>query len=302
MPILSWFRCKKTSRHGDQNQAPPRLLLALFPLQEYTTPIHIWAGAIQVLSASESSECRVRKISHCKATSSSDSGHEFLLVHIRHPSGKDAILRAERLGSSTSSNASYTTTAPLRDRQPLVSTAALDRVSVSHDGTTDCLTRHNISHAELLTLSFPKSSSAPNVAHLAALLVTLNAHGGSPAQSGANGTVPSVPGARHSAGGDGAKQSSAWFAYCAVEVLKEVFGGKIKQSKGWVRVPYGGMRVGAGDTVDAVVRRYTKAWEDFSRNLGGRGQTAPTQEPRGETRSNDGQSKVRRNDLCKNGC
>lgn len=281
MTIFSCFRSKKSPHNHDLTHQP-RLPPVLFPLQEYTAPIHLWAGAIQVLNAGECSDCRIRKISHCKATSSSSSadrhGYEFLLVHVRHPSGKDAIVRAERLSTSSSpfstSNSSHT---PAHGDPPHTIPTAHDRVSLSYDGTTDCLTRHVTSYAELLTLSFPKSSEAPSVAHLAALLVTLNTHGG---PTGA-AVVP---------GTGGTEQPSAWFAYSTVEVLKAIFGGKVKKSKGWVKAPYGGMEVDGADGVDALLRRYTRTWEDFSRKLGV-GDRTPGQDSGDNSRSATSNSK-----------
>ena len=310
--IFSCFRSKKASPNHDCHLGTHRLPpAALFPLQEYTAPsIHVWAGAIQVLNASESSGHRIRKVSHCKATrgpSSSSAadlvghdGHEFLLVHVRHhnnhnhPSGKDAILRAERLSATPHSSGAH-------GGPPYIT--AHDRVSVSHDGTTDCLTRHIApSYVELLTLSFPKPSEAPSVAHFAALLVTLNTHGpggGSTTTSGPTGpVVTGITG--------GADQPSAWFAYSVVEVLKAIFGGKVKKNKAWAKLPYdgggGGMRV----DVDAVLRRYTRTWEDFSRRpqLGvGLGDRGTLGHDDSRSPASNSKPKVRRNGVvCEDGC
>ncbi|KAL4061940.1 hypothetical protein J3A83DRAFT_4115031 [Scleroderma citrinum] len=258
MGIFSFLRSKKpVSERSHNHNHERRLPLALFPVQEYTAPIHLWAGAIQVLNASESSECRIRKISHCKATLAADR-REFLLVFVRHPSGRDAIVRAEKQVQSFPSSLSSLASVHHRNGPPHAHAHAHTHdtvtVGLSYDGTPDCLTR-GVSYAELLTLNFPKSPEAPSVAHLAALFVMLNVH-----RAGGAGT-------------DTSEQLSAWFSYSAVQVLKEIFGGKVKESKGWVNVPYGGMRVDAADRVDALVQRYTRSWDDFSRRLGPAGRT-----------------------------
>lgn len=123
-----------------------------------------------------------------------------------------------------------------------------DRIRLSSDGTTTSLTRHIPSGwAEIHTLKFPKASEAPSVAHLAALLTVLDRHVLSPSAS--------------------AEARSGWFAYCVVEVMREIFGGSVKTNKEWVRELYGGMKVEGRDTVDVLIREFKPAWEDFSRRM-----------------------------------
>lgn len=238
MNILSWLKKKKNT----SNRSLPSVL---FPVRDYTAPIHTWASAIQILA--ESKRCRLRKICHCKVTGTgSFAHHEFLLVHIRHPSGREAIGRIERSPSvpiplPLSSIHSGTSNLTTSDR---------DTISLAYDGTSECLTRH-LDCAQLYTLTYSKSSEAPSVAHLAALLVTLSTHGGPTTGAGCTG-----------------EHASAWFAYCVVEVLRGIFSGKGKANKNWVRVPYNGMRVDPPDRVDVLVRKFTSAWQDFSRKMG----------------------------------
>ncbi|KAI6042201.1 hypothetical protein EDC04DRAFT_2661284 [Pisolithus marmoratus] len=154
----------------------------------------------------------------------SSARNEFLLVHIRHPSGREAIGRIERLP-----NLHNSTSNPTNNNDH-------DTISLSYDGTLECLTRH-LNYAELYTLSYSKLSEAPSVAHLAALLVTIGTHGGPTSSSGST-----------------SKHASAWFAYSVVEVLREIF-----------KCQYGGMKVG----------KYTNAWRDFSRKMGSTSQPDP---------------------------
>ncbi|KAF8839381.1 hypothetical protein BDN67DRAFT_1012366 [Paxillus ammoniavirescens] len=243
MGLLSWIRLKKpVSGTSHSSSSSKSLPLALFPVGEYNAPVSSWAKSIQALA--NNNECRLRRIVHCKATSG--SRHEFLLVYIRYPSGKESVVLAERdSASDTSSGLSDDIMHSQRAIGGHVFPASRDRVRLSYDGTTQCVTRHIPSWAELHTLKFSKSSKAPSVAHFAALLTSLNRHALSPDLS--------------------AEKRSSWFAYCVVEVLKEIFGGKTKASKKWVRAPYGGTRVDNRDTVDALVREFTICWEDFSR-------------------------------------
>ncbi|KAI6166475.1 hypothetical protein EDD17DRAFT_1471220 [Pisolithus thermaeus] len=237
MNILSRLKKKKNT----SNQSLPSVL---FPAREYTAPVHTWASAIHILS--ESKNCRLRKICHYKATSTNASAHhEFLLVHIGHPSGRVAIGRIERLSSvpillSPSIPHSRTSDLTTRDQ---------DKISLAYDGTSECLTRH-LDCAQLYTLTYSKPSEAPSVAHLAALLVTLSTQGGPTTSSGST-----------------AEHASAWFACCVVGVLREIFSGEGKESKNWTRVPYNGMRVDPPDRIDVLVREYTSAWQDLSRRM-----------------------------------
>lgn len=177
--------------------------------------------------------------------------HEFLLVHIRHPSGREAIGRVERetrlppsvpvLPLSISNLHSETSNPTDNDH---------DRISLSYDGTLESLTQR-LDYAQLYTLTYSKPSEAPSAAHLAALLITISTHGGPTSTIGST-----------------AEHTNAWFAYSVIEVLREIFSGKGKASKKWVRVPYGGMRVDPPDRVDVLVCKYTSTWEDFSRKMG----------------------------------
>ncbi|KAF9234107.1 hypothetical protein BU15DRAFT_79424 [Melanogaster broomeanus] len=251
MGLLSWLGLKKLvsgTSHGSSSRTS--LPVALFPLGEYTTPVGIWASSIQALP--DSDDCRLRRIVHCKATSG--SRHEFLLVYIRHSSGKEAIVLADRESASESQTPSVLSNDTMHPQWAISAPRCRDRVKLSHDGTAQCLTRHIPSWAEVHVLKFKKLSEAPSVAHLAALLTILDRHMLSPLSS--------------------PEQQSSWFVYCVVEVLKEIFGGDAKTSKKWARAPYGGMRVDNRDTVDALIREFTSSWEDFSRrrvqNGGGR--------------------------------
>ncbi|KAI6124143.1 hypothetical protein EDD16DRAFT_1827315 [Pisolithus croceorrhizus] len=237
MNILSRLKKKKYA----SNQSLPSVL---FPVRDYTAPIHAWASAIHILG--ESKNCRLRKICHYKATGTDASAHhEFLLVHIGHPSGRVAIGRIERSSSvpillPLSIPHSGTSDLTTRDQ---------DKISLAYDGTSERLTQH-LDCAQLYTLTYSKPSEAPSVAHLAALLVTLSTHDGPTTSSGST-----------------AEHASAWFAYCVVEVLREIFSGEGKESKKWTRVPYNGMRVDPPDRVDVLVRKYTSAWQDLSRRM-----------------------------------
>ncbi|KAI5983146.1 hypothetical protein EDD15DRAFT_1922256 [Pisolithus albus] len=234
MNVLSWLKKKKKT--SDRS-----LPSVLFPAHDYTAPIHTWASAIQILG--ESKHCRLRKICHYKVTGTgSIAHHEFLLVHIRHPSGREAIGRIER-------SPSVPTPLPLSNIHSGTTTSDQDTISLAYDGTSECLTRH-LDYAQLYTLTYSKPSEAPSVAHLAALLVTLSTHGGPTTGDGCTG-----------------EHASAWYAYCVVEVLREIFSGEGKTSKNWVRVPYNGMRVDPPDRVDILVRKYTSTWQDFSRKM-----------------------------------
>ncbi|KAH7923684.1 hypothetical protein BV22DRAFT_1036036 [Leucogyrophana mollusca] len=255
--LAKLFRRRHHHAKDGQNQPYRPRPAFLFPTSEYAVPATVWATNIQTLPQTEITECRIRKVIHCKSRVA--GSHEFLLVYIRHPAGTDAIVLADR-GSDvradshaeTSSVLSEDTLAPTAQHAIFTSRAAeRDRVAVavSHDGTTGCLTREYGANKEkdideLHTLTFPKPSKAPSVAHFAALLSTAS---------------------RHALTGCSPSQESAWFAYTALEVLQDIFGGQAKAKKGWVRVPYGGVRVGEGDMVAAVVREYTRIWEEFSR-------------------------------------
>ncbi|KAH7891002.1 hypothetical protein F5I97DRAFT_1840711 [Phlebopus sp. FC_14] len=219
------------------------LPLPLFPIGEYNAPVTLWANSIRDLGQSQS--CRLRKLVQCKETTGSQ--HEFLLVFILHPSGKEAIVLVDRKETCSGSNSVLAGT----DKQAWAVAAQKatrsDVVKVSYDGTRQCLTRHSSGYSEIHSLKFPKASKAPSVAHLAALLMTLSRH-----------SLPPTP---------GFEMQSSWFVYTAVEVLKEIFGGDEKMSKKWVRVPYGGMRVSVRDTVESLILEYTATWEEFSRGL-----------------------------------
>ena len=129
-----------------------------------------------------------------------------------------------------------------------------DRIRLSSDGTTASLTRHVPSGwAEIHTVKFPKASEAPSVAHLAVLLTVVRRH------------VVSQ--------GASVEGRSGWFAYCVAEVVREIFLGKSKTNKKWVRVPYGGIKVESRDTVGTLIRESKPAWEDFSRRQTARGST-----------------------------
>ncbi|KIK77943.1 hypothetical protein PAXRUDRAFT_834786 [Paxillus rubicundulus Ve08.2h10] len=243
MGLLSWLRFKKpVSGTSHSLSSSKSLPLALFPVGEYNVPVSLWAKSIQALA--NNNESRLRRIVHCKATSG--SRHEFLLVYIWHPSGKESIILAER--DSALDTSPVLSDDVMHPQGPIgghAFPASRDRVGLSYDGTTQCITRHIPSWAELHTLRFSTPSKAPSVAHFAALLTSLNRHTLSPDLS--------------------AEKRSSWFAYCVVEVMKEVFGGEAKASKKWVRVPYGGAGVDNRDTVDALVREFSTCWEDFSR-------------------------------------
>ncbi|KAF8550728.1 hypothetical protein OG21DRAFT_1499593 [Imleria badia] len=219
---------------------------ALFPTGEYTTSVTTWASSIQDLA--ENRECRLRRIVHCKAKSGSRD--EFLLVYVRHPSGKNAIVLADRDTSFDPSSAyvDEDTVPPYSrmDMRALGVAPSRDRIRLSSDGTVASLIGHIPGGwAEIHTVKFPKASEAPSVAHLAVLLTVVHRH-----------MVP--PGAK----GEG---RSGWFAYCVAEVMSEIFLGKSKTNKKWVRVPYGGIKAEGRDTVDALIREFKPAWEDFSR-------------------------------------
>ncbi|KIJ65351.1 hypothetical protein HYDPIDRAFT_88354 [Hydnomerulius pinastri MD-312] len=263
MGFFSFLGLKKfgsSSGHGPSTSGGKSLPLSLFPGGEYTAPVGQWVNSIQTLT--ESYECRLRKIVHCKTMSG--SRHEFLLVYIRHPSGKEAIVLADRDSASDASPVRSDDTKHSQDgKQAYATPTSRDRVKLSYDGTAQCLTRHISSWAEIHTVKFSKPSGAPSVAHLAALLTTLNRH---------TLSLGSSP-----------EQRSSWFAYSVAEVLREIFGGEVKTSKKWVRVPYGGIAVENQDTVDALVREYTSTWEVFSRQLGQKGSTRTNKAQKSKT-------------------
>lgn len=80
-------------------------------------------------------------------------GHEFLLVHVHHLSGKKAMMVAERvmlMGSPYGISQPQSTGA--HDHLPSNMRTAHDRVNVSHDGTMRSVAIFG--HEEILTLSF----------------------------------------------------------------------------------------------------------------------------------------------------
>lgn len=169
---------------------------ALFPtnVQDCTFPVNAWASSIQDLPSNEA--CRVRRIMQCKSRSGAHK--EFLVVYVRHPSGRDAIVLADR-------DVSLDASAPS-------STRSRDRIRLLADGTAASLTRSVPGgYAKIHTVKFPESG-APSVAHLAVLLTVVQRHGMAPGAS--------------------AGVQSGWFAYCVAEVMREVFLGKGKTGKG----------------------------------------------------------------------
>ncbi|KIN97284.1 hypothetical protein M404DRAFT_897168 [Pisolithus tinctorius Marx 270] len=211
---MNFLRSRFKRKKRQSNKSLPSVL---FPIRSYTAPIHTWAGAIQLLD--ESKSCRLRKICHCKVIGidSMSVHHEFLLVYIRHPSGREAIGRVERetrlppsvpvLPLSIGNLHSETSNPTHNDH---------DRISLSYDGTLKSLTQR-LDYAQLYTLTYSKPSEAPSAAHLAALLVTISTHGGP------TSTTRST-----------AEHPNAWFAYSVIEVLREIFSGKGKiESTSW---------------------------------------------------------------------
>lgn len=236
---------RKFLRPPSHHSLPP----ALFPIKECTISVSEWASSIQDLA--ENQECRLRRIVHCKAKSA--SRQEFLLVYVRHPSGKDAIVLADRDTSSSAHADEHLPSArhPM-DMRTMGIAPSRDRIRLSTDGTASSLTGHIPGGwAGIHTVKFPKASKAPSVAHLAVLLTAVHRHVLSPGAS--------------------AEMRSGWFAYCVAEVLREIFSGESRTSKEWVRVPYGGLKVEGRDTVDTLIRDFRPAWEDFLRRQAARG-------------------------------
>lgn len=235
------------SHNNNKNHNP--LPCALFPPTRRCVPVDLWAKEIQDLGASN---YRIQKISHCKNIMQ----HEFLLVHVQHSSGKKAVMVAERVMLMGSP---YGISHPgAHDHHPSNMRTAHDRVNVSGDGTTRIIAIFG--HEEVPTLSFPNSSTAPSVAHCAALFLTLHQHGAK----------------RCHQNGRGADRASAWFAYSGLNVLKELFGGQVKarsSAQGCVTSMYEADSVHAADRVDALVRDYPRIWEDFSKKFGVGGRT-----------------------------
>ncbi|KAF8448720.1 hypothetical protein L210DRAFT_855361 [Boletus edulis BED1] len=254
MGFLSLFF--KSGRAPTHQSLPP----ALFPIREHSMSAGAWASSIRDLV--ESDECRLRRIVHCKANSRSRD--EFLLIYIRHPSGKVATVLASRDTtfdpSSAHADEDISLPHPGMDIRALGVAPSRDRIWLSSDGTAASLERHILSSwGETHTVKFPKSK-APSVAHLAVLLTVVHRHVMSPGAS--------------------AEMRSGWFAYCVAEVMREIFLGESKPNKKWVRVPYGGMKVEGRDTVDALIREFTPAWDKFSRGQVARrgGQRKPKHE------------------------
>lgn len=233
------------SQNNDTKHNPlPR---ALFHSNNYPRPLDLWAKEIQDLGASDRSDYRIQKISHRKRPI---SGDEHLRVHLQHPSGRKVVIDAGRMmmmGSPYGTWHAQSTGA--RDHVPSNMRTAHDRVNISHGGST-LLDSIRIGE-EVLTLSFPNSSKAPNVAHCAALFLTLRKHGAQ----------------RCHENGRGAERASAWFAYSGINVLKELFGGTRSSAQKCVESVYEADRVHAADRVDALVRDYSRIWEDFSKKF-----------------------------------
>jgi len=215
----------------------------LFPKTDCSSPVNDWAKEIQALP--ENSQCRVRKIVHYRDPTATQ--HEFLLVYIHHPVGKNAILMVER---EMGSYGSYgTDTSGMHPSLASISFPPCDEVKLSYDGTHKCLTRDFPFLDKLYTVSF-KNSTSPSVAQFAALLNVVSQYG---SQSRSFSS----------------KQDGSWFAHTIAQTMKTLFRGVMKENAKCMKASRrcDGMQIGHWDAGTILVKEYEMVWAQFFREM-----------------------------------
>ncbi|KAH7914240.1 hypothetical protein BJ138DRAFT_433806 [Hygrophoropsis aurantiaca] len=100
----------------------------------------------------------------------------------------------------------------------------------------------------LRTLAFRKARTAPSVTHLAVLLRTLGREGLYRVSEPESGST---------------SLRSRWFTRGVVDVLMEVFGGRVELGLGAGKNKGGKERANVGVDAEAMIRAYTHSWKEY---------------------------------------
>jgi hypothetical protein len=147
----------------------------LFPRAQSVSPIQDWAHRIQNLG-DKAACCFVESAEYCKCTE--DSLHEFLIVCIRHqPTGHKTYLAVNRSPRSSldvprSSSEELVHTVKMISSSPV---PAFDTVTVSHDGTVECITPPKGTFDVIAAMTFAQPEP-PTVIFFATLAEVVSAH------------------------------------------------------------------------------------------------------------------------------